>query len=85
MDRKTLDHIQMKEELRRSLTLYGLIMIAVGSTIGSGIFRTPGKIALMVHQPEYVVALWVLGGVVALTGALTLAEMGSMFPGAGGL
>jgi APA family basic amino acid/polyamine antiporter len=75
----------MKEELRRSLTLYGLIMIAVGSTIGSGIFRTPGKIALMVHQPEYVVALWVLGGVVALTGALTLAEMGSMFPGAGGL
>ena len=75
----------MSTELRRTLTLYGLTMIAVGSTIGSGIFRTPGKIALEVHTPELVIALWVLGGVVALTGALTFAEMGSMFPGAGGL
>jgi len=72
-------------ELRRTLTLYGLTMIAVGSTIGSGIFRTPGRIAMEVHLPEYVIMLWVLGGVVALAGALTYAEMGSMFPGAGGL
>ncbi len=75
----------MPAELRRTLTLYALTMVAVGSTIGSGIFRTPGKIALEMHLPEYVIALWVLGGVVALTGALTFAEMGSMFPGAGGL
>jgi APA family basic amino acid/polyamine antiporter len=75
----------MSAELRRSLTLYGLVMIAVGSTIGSGIFRTPGQIAAHVHLPEYVIALWVIGGVAALTGALTFAEMGSMFPGAGGL
>lgn len=75
----------MSTELKRSLTLYGLTMIAIGSTIGSGIFRTPGKIALQMHQPEFVIALWVLGGLVALTGALTFAEMGSMFPGAGGL
>lgn len=75
----------MKEELKRSLTLYGLTMIAIGSTIGSGIFRTPGQIAAQVHLPEYVVLLWVMGGVTALTGALTFAEMGSMFPGAGGL
>ncbi|TNE63252.1 MAG: amino acid permease [Bacteroidetes bacterium] len=75
----------MSAELKRSLTLYGLVMIAVGSTIGSGIFRTPGQIVAQVHLPEYVIALWVLGGVVALTGALTYAEMGSMFPGAGGL
>ena len=72
-------------ELRRSLTLYTLTMVAIGSTIGSGIFRTPGKIAAGVHLQEYVILLWVLGGVVALTGALTFAEMGSMFPGAGGL
>ena len=75
----------MSTELRRSLTLYGLTMVAVGSTIGSGIFRTPGQIAQHMHLPEYVIALWVLGGVIALTGALTYAEMGSMFPGAGGL
>src|SRR5690349_17381276 len=72
-------------ELRRSLTLYGLTMIAVGCSIGSGIFRTPGGIALEVHLPNYVILLWVLGGVVTLAGALTYAEMGSMFPRAGGL
>ncbi len=72
-------------ELRRSLSLYSLTMIAIGCTIGSGIFRTPGNVAVQVHLPEYVIALWVLGGVVALAGALTFAEMGGMFPGAGGL
>lgn len=72
-------------ELRRSLTLYPLTMIAIGCSIGSGIFRTPGQIAAHVHLPEYVITLWILGGLVALTGALTYAEMGGMFPGAGGL
>jgi len=72
-------------ELRRSLSLSTLIMIAIGSTIGSGIFRTPGRIAEAVHLPEYVILIWVLGGLAALTGALTYAEMSSMFPRAGGL
>lgn len=74
----------MSVELKRTLTLFSLVMIAVGSSIGSGIFRTPGEIAQQLHQPWLVVALWVVGGIVALTGALTFAEMGSMFPGAGG-
>jgi APA family basic amino acid/polyamine antiporter len=60
-------------------------MVAIGGTIGSGIFRTPGKIVDALHLPEYVIAIWILGGIVALTGALTFAEMGSMFPNAGGL
>jgi APA family basic amino acid/polyamine antiporter len=72
-------------DLRRSLTLGSLTMIAIGSTIGSGIFRTPGRIAEAVHLPEYVLLIWVLGGMAALAGALTFAEMGSMFPKAGGL
>lgn len=75
----------MSAELRRTITLYGLTMIAVGSTIGSGIFRTPGNIVQEVHLPMLVIGLWVLGGIVSLTGALTFAEMGSMFPKAGGL
>jgi basic amino acid/polyamine antiporter, APA family len=72
-------------ELKRTLTLFGLVMVAVGSSIGSGIFRTPGRIALELHRPEWVIGLWILGGIIALSGALTYAEMGSMFPGAGGL
>ncbi|MBK8555306.1 MAG: hypothetical protein IPL65_05810 [Lewinellaceae bacterium] len=52
----------MSAELKRTLTLYGLIMVAVGSTIGSGIFRTPGSIVAQVHLPEYAIGLWILGG-----------------------
>jgi basic amino acid/polyamine antiporter, APA family len=72
-------------ELKKNLTLFGLTMVAVGGSIGSGIFRTPGEVVANVHRPELVLLLWLLGGLVALTGALTFAELGSMFPGAGGL
>ena len=72
-------------ELKKNLSLFGLTMVAVGGAIGSGIFRTPGQIVDALHTPELVMAVWVLGGIVALTGALTFAELGGMFPGAGGL
>ncbi len=75
----------MSAELKRTLTLFSLVMVAVGSSIGSGIFRAPGGIVAELHHPYYVIGIWVLGGIVALTGALTFAEMGGMFPGAGGL
>jgi basic amino acid/polyamine antiporter, APA family len=83
--RPKLGKIMQNTELKRNLTLYGLTMVAIGGTIGSGIFRTPWKIAEAVHLPEYIILIWVIGGIIALTGALTFAEMGSMFPGAGGL
>lgn len=72
-------------KLNKNLSLFGLTMVAVGGAIGAGIFRTPGDIVANVHLPEFVMAVWLLGGIVALTGALTFAELGSMFPGAGGL
>jgi basic amino acid/polyamine antiporter, APA family len=75
----------MNTELKRSLSLFGLVMVAIGSSIGSGIFRAPGEVVAQMHHPNYVIGLWVLGGIVALSGALTYAEMGSMYPGAGGL
>jgi len=60
-------------------------MIAIGSCIGSGIFRTPKEIAGHLAAPEWILAVWALGGVIALTGALTFAELGAMFPRAGGV
>jgi basic amino acid/polyamine antiporter, APA family len=75
----------MKAELKQSLTLYGLTMIAIGASIGSGIFRTPGKIVAALHQPQLVIMIWVLGGIIALCGALTFGELGGMFPRAGGI
>lgn len=74
----------MSTELKRAISLYGLVMIAAGSSIGSGIFRTPGYIVSLLEHPAYVLGMWVLGGVMALTGALTFAEVSSRFPEAGG-
>lgn len=71
--------------LQKRLTLYGLTMIAVGSCIGSGIFASPGQIAVAVPNASLVLAVWALGGLVALTGALTFTELGGMFPKSGGV
>lgn len=72
-------------QLQQKLTLYGLTMIAVGSCIGSGIFVTPAQIAGAVPNATLVLAVWALGGVIALSGALTFSELGGMFPGSGGV
>lgn len=71
--------------LQKRLTLYGLTMIAVGSCIGSGIFVTPAQIASAVPNATLVLLVWALGGVIALTGALTFSELGGMFPKSGGV
>ncbi|MCB0629597.1 MAG: amino acid permease [Saprospiraceae bacterium] len=72
-------------QLQRKITLYGLTMIAVGSCIGAGIFITPYKIVQAVPHQGYVLLVWALGGLIALTGALTFAELGGMFTKAGGV
>ncbi|HHM21161.1 MAG TPA: amino acid permease, partial [Bacteroidetes bacterium] len=72
-------------ELRKKLTLFGLTMIAVGSCIGSGIFITPAQIAGAVPNAVLLLAVWALGGIIALTGALTFSELGGMFPRSGGV
>jgi basic amino acid/polyamine antiporter, APA family len=72
-------------QLQRRLTLFGLTLIAVGSCIGAGIFITPFEIARAVPHGGYILVAWALGGGIALTGALTFAELGGLFPKAGGV
>ena len=72
-------------QLKKEIGLYGLTMVAIGSCIGSGIFLTPGQIATNLPTPFLILLVWVVGGVVTLTGALTFAELGAMFPEAGGV
>jgi APA family basic amino acid/polyamine antiporter len=72
-------------KLAKELTLYGLIMVAIGSCIGSGIFVTPSQIAGLVPSAGLILGVWALGGLVTLTGALTFGELGSLFPKAGGI
>lgn len=72
-------------QLQRKLSLFGLTMIAVGSCIGAGIFVTPGTIAGELPHAGFFLLVWLVGGLVAATGALTFAELGGLFPKAGGV
>ena len=71
--------------LRRELTLFDAVAIVVGTVIGSGIFLIPSSIANDLSSLGAVLAVWLLGGVLTIFGALSLAELGSMFPSTGGL
>ena len=57
----------------------------IGSTIGSGIFRVPASVAERLQWPGPVLLAWVIGGVIALFGALTLAELAGALPRSGGV
>jgi basic amino acid/polyamine antiporter, APA family len=74
----------MTKEFNKQITLYSLTMIAIGSSIGSGIFRTPSEIANYLPTEGWMLMVWIVGGLVSLCGALTFAEISSLFPKAGG-
>jgi APA family basic amino acid/polyamine antiporter len=70
--------------LQRSLTLFGAVMLVVGNVVGAGIFTTSGILASHIDHPAGFIFVWVVGGVLTIAGALTYAELGAMFPRAGG-
>jgi len=71
--------------LPRRIGLWSAVAILVGSTIGSGIFRSPAGIADRLPGPLPLMAVWVTGGLFALCGALSLAEIAGALPRTGGL
>src|SRR5256885_3649851 len=73
------------DRLARRLGLWSAVAVLVGSTIGGGIFRAPAVIAGRVPEPVLMLLVWVLGGLLALCGALTYAELAAMFPRSGGV
>jgi len=73
------------ERLPRRIGLLNAVAVLVGVTIGSGIFRVPATVAAQLHDPGPVILCWILGGLVALFGALTLAELAGALPRSGGI
>ncbi|MCC7004066.1 MAG: amino acid permease, partial [Gemmatimonadaceae bacterium] len=71
--------------LERKLGLWSAIAVVIGSTIGSGIFRSPAGIADKLPGPIPMLSAWVAGGIFAICGALTLAEVASALPKTGGI
>ncbi len=70
--------------LQRQLGLWSAVAVLIGSTIGSGIFRSPAGITDKLPGPVPLMAVWIAGGLFALCGALTLAELSGAFPETGG-
>lgn len=73
-----------RDRLRRELHLRDATLLIVSGVIGSGIFLTPGRIADLLPHPGIILAAWIAGGLLSLAGALANAELGAMFPRAGG-
>jgi len=74
----------MKPNSRPLLSLFDLTMIVIGLVIGMGIFRTASDSARAAITPTVFFVAWFVGGIIALCGALTYAEIGSRYPVTGG-
>ncbi|HEX4019717.1 MAG TPA: amino acid permease [Acidobacteriaceae bacterium] len=86
VDSKSDPHVpDSKTGLVRELSRADGIALVVGTVIGSGIFLVPGPIAVQLHSLGAVLLVWTVGGLLSLFGALSLGELGSVYPGAGGL
>jgi len=69
---------------RQTLTVFDAVAMIVGIVIGVGIFKAPAIVAGNVSSETAFIALWAIGGVISLVGALCYAELGSSHPNAGG-
>src|SRR5580704_6605020 len=70
--------------LKRDLGLWSAVAIVVGTVIGSGIFIVPNVMIRNMGTPGLVFVVWVVGGLMSLSGALSYAELSAAMPGAGG-
>jgi amino acid transporter len=73
------------DALPRRLGFLATTALVIGTIIGSGIFRVPAGVAAEVGSSGAVIAVWVLGGVISVCGALSLAELAAAFPRSGGV
>ncbi len=68
----------------RALNAFDATLLVMGGIIGVGIFFNAQQVAALVPDPTWFLTLWAIGGLVALLGALTFAELGASLPHAGG-
>ena len=71
--------------LRRTLGAWDGALLTIGAMVGTGIFLAAGDVARAVPHPALVLGVWLAGGALTLAGALAYAELGAMYPRAGGL
>ena len=73
-----------ENHLDRSISLWSGIWIIIASTIGSGIFASPGIVFGYTKSVGSALLVWIVAGILSITGALCYGELGSMMPVSGG-
>jgi APA family basic amino acid/polyamine antiporter len=76
---------QDQPQLVRGLSAWDGTLLTIGATVGTGIFITTGDIAKSVPHAGLILLVWLAGGLLTLAGALTYAELGVLYPRAGGI
>jgi APA family basic amino acid/polyamine antiporter len=82
--RTPTDATMLDTEFKRGLGLFDATMVVVGSMIGSGIFIVSADIARLVGSPAWLLAAWLVTGLLTLAAALSYGELAAMMPRAGG-
>lgn len=80
-----MNNRQPQTNLKRSLGLTSALSIVVGTIIGSGIFFKQGAVLDSAQNSTMAILAWIIGGILTLTGGLTIAEIGSQMPYTGGI
>lgn len=72
-------------ELRRGLNLWDTTLLVLGLVLGGGIFLTPSSIAQAIPSRGWILAAWIVGGLLSIAGGFVYAELGAMMPRPGGM
>ncbi len=80
----TVATVTRPTQLRRVFRVRDGVALIISNVVGVGIFTTPAIIAKLVPEPSAMLALWIAGGCLALAGAMSYAQLGRMWPAAGG-
>ena len=73
-----------QNQLKKLLGVGFGVAVTIGGTVGTGILRKPGPIAQEIGNPTLIIAVWLAVGAYALAGSLSVMELGTMLPKAGG-
>jgi solute carrier family 7 (L-type amino acid transporter), member 9/15 len=84
-DREGARQPQPNQTFARQLTALSAFSLLISIVIGSGVFTSPGAIDSNVPSPGAALLIWLTGGLLAWTGAMTVAELGTAIPGEGGI
>lgn len=79
-----MDRQATSSHFKRELGLFDATMVVAGAIIGVGIFVNPSNVARLLEAPAWMLAVWVVGGIIATLGGFVYAELGSRLPLVGG-